>query len=256
MLLILAPSKTQKFISRDFFRFTQPLLLEKSCFLADHLKSLSRPELADIMKLSKKLTDETYNRIHNFTPPLTIRNSRQAIFTFQGDAYSQLNPGDYSEEELLYSQKYLHILSGLYGILRPLDLIFPYRLEMGLKLNIPAAGNLYHYWGDEPTRIINSSLTETDSTRLVNLASTEYIKAVNRQKLDGELITVVFKQKKNGNYKTIPIYAKKARGLMTHFAIVNRIEKADDLKSFDLDGYIYSRNESTKGIWLFKKELD
>ena len=253
MLLILAPSKTQKCIRGNFFHFTQPLLLKKSFLLADHLKSLSRPKLAEIMKLSEKLTDETYNRIHSFTPPLTIGNSQQAVFTFQGDAYSQLTPQDYSEEELLYAQKYLHILSGLYGILRPLDLMFPYRLEMGLKLKTPAAGNLYHYWGDEPTEVINSSLAKTNSTRLVNLASNEYIKAVNRQKLAGELITIVFKQKKNGIYKTIPIYAKKARGLMTHFAITNQIEKADDLKSFDLDGYSYSGNESVKDTWLFKK---
>jgi len=254
MLLILAPSKTQKFINRDFFHFTRPLLLEKSLFLAEHLKSLSRPELSKSMKLSKKLTGETYDRIHAFKPPLTIKNSRQAIFTFQGDAYSQLCPENYSEEKLLYAQQHLHILSGLYGILRPLDLMFPYRLEMGLKLTTPGAANLYQYWGDEPTDVINSSLAETGSTRLVNLASGEYIKAVNRKKLRGKLITAAFKQKKNGIYKTIPIHAKRARGLMTHFAIVNRIRKAEDLKSFDLDDYSYSSSESTEERWVFNKK--
>jgi len=253
MLLILAPSKTQRYIERDPFHFTQPLLLKKSLFLAEYLKLLSRSELARIMKISEKLTDETCSRIHAFKPPLSIKNCRQAIFTFQGDAYSQMSPQDYSETELLYSQKYLHILSGLYGVLRPLDLMFPYRLEMGLKLTTPKAKNLYRYWGDAPTDVINSSLAQTDSTRLVNLASAEYIKAVNRQKLRGKLITVAFKQKKNGIYKTIPIHAKRARGMMTHFAIVNRIKKAEDLKSFDLDGYSYSSNESTEEIWVFNK---
>ncbi len=254
MLLILAPSKTQKYIERVFPQYTQPGLLDKSLFLADHLKSLSKTELAQLMKISEKLTRETYQRIHNFQPPLSIKNSRQAIFTFQGDAYSQMRPKDYSEEELLYSQDHLHILSGLYGILRPLDLIFPYRLEMGLKLVIPEARNLYHYWGDSPTDIINSSLTKTNSRRLVNLASTEYFKVVNRKKLRGEIVTIIFRQKKNDLFKTIPIYSKKARGLMIHFAIVNQIVKAEELKSFNLDGYSYREDESTEEIWMFKKE--
>ena len=254
MLLILAPSKTQKYLERDFPLYTQPILLGESLPLVDHLKSLSKTELAQLMKISEKLTRDTYRRIHNFQPPLSIKNSRQAIFTFQGDAYSQMRPKDYSEEELHYTQDHLHILSGLYGILRPLDLMFPYRLEMGLKLVTPEAKNLYHYWGDSPTDVINSSLAKTNSTRLVNLASTEYFKVVNRKKLRGKIVTVIFRQKKNGLYKTIPIYSKRARGLMTHFAIINQIAEAEDLKSFDLDGYSYKEEESTEGIWVFKKK--
>ncbi len=254
MLLILAPSKTQKYIERDFSLYTQPILLGKILLLADRLKTLDKTELAQLMKISEKLTNETYQRIHSFQPPLSIENSRQAIFTFQGDAYSQMNPKEYSEEELLYTQDHLHILSGLYGILRPLDLMFPYRLEMGLKLVTPEAKNLYHYWGDSPTDVINSSLAKTNSRRLINLASTEYVKVVNREKLQGEIVTIIFRQEKNGFYKTIPIYAKKARGLMTHFAIVNQIAKAEDLKSFNLDGYSYREDESTGDIWVFKKK--
>ncbi|OEU50184.1 MAG: hypothetical protein BA862_04065 [Desulfobulbaceae bacterium S3730MH12] len=254
MLLILAPSKTQKYIERDFPQYTQPILLKKSLLLADHLKTLSKTELAQLMKISEKLTKETYHRVHNFQLPLSIKNSHQAIFTFQGDAYSQMKPKDYSEEELHYAQDHLHIFSGLYGILRPLDLMFPYRLEMGLKLVTPEAKNLYHYWGDSPTDVINSSLTKTNSRRLVNLASAEYVKVVNRKKLRGEIVTITFRQKKNGIYKTIPIYSKKARGLMTHFAIVNQIAKAEDLKSFNLDGYSYKEEESTEEIWMFKKK--
>lgn len=253
MLLILAPSKTQKYIERNFPLYTQPILLEKSLLLADHLKALSKTELAQLMKISEKLTNETYRRVHNFQLPLSSKNSHQAIFTFQGDAYSQMRPKDYSEEELHYAQDHLHILSGLYGILRPLDLMFPYRLEMGLKLVTPKAKNLYHYWGDSPTYVINSSLTKTNSRRLINLASAEYVKVVNRKKLHGEIVTIIFRQKKNGLYKTIPIYAKKARGLMTHFAIVNQIAEAEDLKSFNLDGYSYKEKESTEEIWVFKK---
>ncbi len=132
--------------------------------------------------------------------------------------------------------------------------MFPYRLEMGLKLVTPEAKNLYHYWGDSPTDVINSSLTKTNSRRLVNLASAEYVKVVNRKILRGEIVTITFRQKKNGIYKTIPIYSKKARGLMTHFAIVNQIAKAEDLKSFNLDGYSYKEEESTEEIWMFKKK--
>lgn len=252
MLLILAPSKTQKALNRDFSHATQPVFLEKAKYLSNQLQKLNRTDLSQLMKISEKLTEETYRRIHDFQPPLSLAKNRQAIFTFRGDAYSQMTVQDYGEKELLYAQDHLHILSGLYGILRPLDLMFPYRLEMGLKLVTPGAKNLYHYWGDGPTDMINSSLAEINSHKLVNLASTEYSKVINRKKLQGEMITIIFRQKKNGIYKTIPIHSKRARGLITHFAIVNQLDNVEDLKSFNLHDYSYSKEESTEEIWVFK----
>jgi len=207
------------------------------------------------MKTSEKLTNSTLQRIHNFQPPFSIEKTRQAIFTFQGDAYSQMTPKSYSEEELFYAQDHLCILSGLYGVLRPLDLMFPYRLEMGAKFATKKAKDLYHYWSDPLTDLISSSLAKMESRIVVNLASAEYFKAINQKKLQGEIVTIVFRQKKNGLSKTIPIYSKKARGLMTHFAITGQIQDTEDLKSFNLDGYSYQEKESTKEIWLFESNI-
>jgi cytoplasmic iron level regulating protein YaaA (DUF328/UPF0246 family) len=254
MLLILAPSKTQQPVNRNFPHFSQPVFHEKTLYLANHLKSLSKTEITQLMKTSDKLTNSTLQRIHNFHSPFTIEKTVQAIFTFQGDAYSQMTPEIYSEKELFYAQDHLCILSGLYGVLRPLDLMFPYRLEMGTKLTTKRAQNLYHYWSDSLTDFINSSLAELESQVLVNLTSTEYFKVINRKKLQGEIVTIVFRQKKNGLYKTIPIYSKRARGLMTHFAITNQIKEAENLKSFNMDGYSYRRKESTKEVWVFEKD--
>jgi len=253
MLLILAPSKTQKIINRDYPHYTRPSLLDKTLYLADHLKSFNRAELAQLMKISERLADETFLRIHSFQPPLSLKNTCQALFLFQGDAYSQMSPANYNENELLYAQDHLRILSGLYGILRPLDLMFSYRLEMGLKLTTVEAVNLYNYWGDSITECINSALSKLTSKKLINLASTEYSKVINTKKLEGEVITIIFKQEKNGLYKTIPVYSKKARGLMTHFAICKQVKDAEDLKSFKLDNYSYSEDESTEKKWVFLK---
>jgi len=253
MLFILSPSKTQRFIKRYFPHFSQPLFQEKTLYLIEYLQTLNKKEISRLMKTSEKLTDSTLQLIRNFQPPFTLEKTGQAIFTFQGDAYSKMAPGSYSEHQLLYAQDHLCILSGLYGILRPLDLMFPYRLEMGTKLNNKEIKNLYSYWSKSITGFINSSLAAMDSGIVINLASNEYSKAVNRKKLKGKIITIVFKQEKNGVYKTIPIYSKRARGLMTHFAITSQIEKADELKSFSLDGYCYRHETSTEETWIFEK---
>jgi len=167
-----------------------------------------------------------------------------------------MTPANYNEKELYYAQDHLCILSGLYGILRPLDLMFPYRLEMGIKLSTKEAKNLYHYWSDSLTDFINSLLAGMESKVLVNLTSTEYFKVINQKKLQGAIVTIVFRQEKNGQYKTIPIYSKRARGLMTHFAISNQLKKVEDLKFFNLNGYSYRKKESTKKIWVFERESD
>ena len=256
MLLILSPSKTQQSINRNFQHSSQPVFHEKALYLANYLKSLNKVEITQLMKTSEKLTNSTHQRIHSFQPPFSLENTRQTIFTFQGDAYSQMTPESYSEKELFYAQSHLCILSGLYGVLRPLDLMFPYRLEMGTKLTTKTIKNLYQYWSDPLTEYINSSLAKIESKKVINLASAEYFKAINQKSLQGRIITTIFRQKKNGLSKTIPIYSKKARGLMTHFAITGQIQEAEDLKSFDLGGYSYRKEESTKEIWVFEKEIN
>jgi len=254
MLILLSPSKTQKPINRHFPHFSLPVFNKKTLYLANYLKSLDKTEIRKLMKTSEKLTENTFRQIQSFSPPFSIEKTQQAIFTFQGDAFFQMTPKSYSEEELLYLQEHLCILSGLYGILRPLDLMFPYRLEMGAKLTSEKTTNLYHYWSDVVTDYINSSLAETKSQTGVNLASVEYFKTVNRKHIEGEIITIVFRQHKNGVCKTIPIYSKRARGLMTHFAVTHLIEEVNNLKSFNLDGYSYRKEESTKETWVFDKK--
>ncbi len=255
MLLILSPSKTQQPVNRDFLHSSQPVFHEKTFYLANYLKSLSKTEIAQLMKTSEKLTNSTHQRIHNFKPPLSIKKTRQAIFTFQGDAYSQMTPETYSEKELRYAQDHLCILSGLYGILRPLDLMFPYRLEMGAKFTTQHAKNLYGYWSDSLTDFLSSALAKMESKAVINLASTEYSKAISHKKLRGEIITMIFRQKRNGMYKTIPIHSKRARGLMAHFAITHQIKEPEDFKSFNLSGYSYQKKESAKAIWVFEKGI-
>ena len=255
MLLILSPSKTQRAVNPDFSHSSLPVFQEKTLYLANYLKSLSKNEIAQLMKTSEKLTNSTHQLIHNFQPPFSIDKTRQAIFTFQGDAYSQMSPETYSKEELHYAQNHLCILSGLYGVLRPLDLMFPYRLEMGTKFTSQKAKNLYDYWSDALTDFMNSALALMEFKAVINLASTEYSKTINQKKLEGKVITIVFRQEKNGAYKTIPIYSKRARGLMAHFAITRQINGPEDLKFFSLDGYSYREKKSAKEIWVFDKRI-
>ncbi|BCL59323.1 UPF0246 protein [Desulfomarina profundi] len=253
MLLILAPSKTQTFNGRDFPLYFQPLFPDKTEFLVNQLQTMSKDELATILKTSRKLTETTYERIHSFELPLQKGHVHQAFFTFQGDVYSGIAAESYSKSQLLYCQDHIFILSGLYGILRPLDLMHPYRLEMGTKLATSRGKNLYHFWSDTITEEINRTLKDTGSTTVVNLASTEYSRTILKKKLRGKRVDVVFQQKKNSVYKTIPIHSKRARGYMTHFVINNAIEKAEDLKKFDLEGYRFHSRDSTELCWVFRQ---
>ena len=203
------------------------------------------------MKTSEKLTLSTHERIHSFRRPFSQANSRQAIFTFQGDMFSTMDASHYTDKEINHAQKHLFILSGLYGLLRPLDLMQPYRLEMGAVLAVQMSKNLYQFWSDQVTEIINSALSgDTDKT-LVNLASTEYSKVINRKKLQGEMVTITFRQKQKGTYKTIPIHSKRARGYMVHFVLTNQIARVAELKEFDLDGYTFNSDISTGDDWYF-----
>lgn len=254
MQLITAPSKTQQFNGRSYADHSLPILLEKTKILDRQLKLLDRQELSALMKTSDRLTESTHQLIQNFSHPFSLDNAKQAIFTFQGAAYSAITAELYTKEQLNHAQQHLFILSGLYGILRPLDLMQPYRLEMGCSLTVGEAANLYQFWQAQITDTINQALTRDGDKILINLASKEYAKAVDKKKLQGELVTITFKQLHKGQLRTIPIHAKKARGLMIHFAVSEQIDKATGLKEFNLDGYCFSKEDSTTAEWFFLKQ--
>ncbi|MCP4342528.1 MAG: peroxide stress protein YaaA [Desulfobulbaceae bacterium] len=254
MQLITSPSKTQQFNGRAYAEHSLPILLENTKIIDYRLKLIDRQELSQLMKTSERLTESTYQLIHDFSHPFTLDNAKQAIFTFQGAAYSAITAGLYTKEQLHHAQQHLFILSGLYGILRPLDLMQPYRLEMGCSLTVGEAANLYQFWQAQITDTINQALTKDKDKVLLNLASKEYSKAVDKKRLQGEMVTITFKQLHKGQLRTIPIHAKKARGLMIHFAVSEQIDKAAGLKDFNLDGYCFSKEDSTATEWIFLKQ--
>ena len=226
----------------------------KTKHLIDLLKKMSREDLADLLKTGEKLAHSTYRRIQGCTTKVTLQNASQALFTYQGDAYSAIAADRYTDEELRHAQKHLFILSALHGILRPLDLIQPYRLEITTPLAITGAENLYHFWRDAVTQILNTSLLEHEDRTLVNLASAEYAKMIDKQEFQGTMVTISFKEKLQGKYRTIPLHAKKARGLMVHYVISNRISEPLRLRDFCEDGYVFCAAESTEKEWLFGRE--
>ncbi len=260
MLLILSPSKTQERIEYPgHLKPTIPQFLQESIQLVNELKKIRQPQLAQLMKTSAKLTEATYRLIHNFTTPFHQHNAHPALYTFQGDAYAMLDSQNYTETELACAQNHLVILSGLYGILRPLDLIQPYRLEMGLKFSPAKAKNLYQFWQKKITAEILQRLAATADATLVNLASSEYARVLNKKMLvqNGcRIITITFQQphaKAADGYKTIPIHAKRARGLMVDFAFKKRIKTAEQLHAFTENGYLFSPEHSTGDNWIFRQ---
>lgn len=254
MQIITSPSKTQQFNGREYREYSLPRLQKKTKPLIDLLKKMNRKELADLLKTSEKLTHATYRKIQGFTAKLTLQNANQALFTYQGDAYSTIAADRYTDDELDHAQKHLFILSALHGILRPLDLIQPYRLDMTAPLHIEGAENLYRYWRDAVTEILNASLVENEDRTLINLASVEYAKMVGKQDLQGTMVTITFKEKVQGKYRSVPLHAKKARGLMVHYVISNRISEPLRLRDFSEDGYTFRPGESTEKEWLFCRE--
>lgn len=252
MLIIISPAKTQDFArQRLTAKYSEPELLHESEKLIRELKKKSEKKVADLMNISEKLAALNVERYHNFTTPFTRENSKQAMLAFKGDVYTDIAVEDYSPEEFDYAQQHVRILSGLYGLLKPLDLIQPYRLEMKTKLKNPRGRDLYRFWGDRITRLLNKALEEQENPVLVNLASREYFKAVNSKKLKADIITPVFKDYQNGTYRIIAFYAKKARGMMTNFAVKNRVEDVQELKAFGEAGYAYDESRSTDKEWVF-----
>jgi cytoplasmic iron level regulating protein YaaA (DUF328/UPF0246 family) len=254
MLMVISPAKTLDYESPlATTTYTQPEFLESARELIDQLKELEPHQVSNLMSISDKLGQLNAERFRNWHTPFTPDDARQAILAFKGDVYTGLDAYQFSEDDFTFAQKHLRMLSGLYGILRPLDLMQPYRLEMGTRLNNTHGKDLYAFWGSKITDEINRLLSADDGV-LVNLASNEYFKSVQTKNLGGRLLTPQFKDWKNGQYKIISFYAKKARGLMCQYAIRNRIAQAEDLKGFNLEGYYFSESQSDETNWVFLRD--
>jgi cytoplasmic iron level regulating protein YaaA (DUF328/UPF0246 family) len=245
MLSIISPAKSLEFnIDRIPEFSTIPNYLNESERLVSKLKKLKPKDLEQLMSISTKLANENFERYQRWSLPFTPDNSRQAVLMFKGDVYSGLDAHSLSDDDLDYAQNHLRILSGLYGVLRPMDLIQEYRLEMGTAFSYRTSKNLYEYWGDKITQYMGQRLSKIETDVIVNLASNEYFKVLNKEKLGARIITPVFQDYKNGTYKMISFYAKRARGMMTRFIIQNKIEDPEQLKLFEEDGYFYNDNMS------------
>lgn len=252
MLLILSPSKT--LADNPSFpkscKSSEPEFLAESKKLIKILRDYSPEDIRALMGVSQKLADLNYERFQSFKTPFTQANATPALTTFKGDVYEPMDVENYSKSEWAYANKHLRILSGLYGLLRPLDLIQPYRLEMGTKLENAAGKDLYAFWRDQLSLSLNKALPKGEP--LINLASNEYYKAVDQGALKAPVIDMVFKNKdKQGKYKIIGLFAKRARGMMADFAIKNHIENAEELKEFSEGGYRFSKKDSSDSAWVF-----
>ncbi|TFH90490.1 peroxide stress protein YaaA [Vibrio ouci] len=255
MLIVVSPAKTLDYESPlATEKFTQPDLVEYSKQLIEVCRKLTPADVASLMKVSDKIADLNVGRFQEWSEEFTTDNSRQAILAFKGDVYTGLDAQSLSEEDFAYAQEHLRMLSGLYGLLKPLDLMQPYRLEMGTKLANDKGTNLYQFWGNVITGKLNEAIEAQGDNVLINLASNEYFKAVKPKALDAQVITPVFKDCKNGQYKVISFYAKKARGMMARYIIENRISSVADLTKFDTAGYYFVEEESTPTELVFKRE--
>ena len=252
MLIVISPAKTLDFDSKPVIKtHSQPQFLTQSQQLIDELKKLSVIDVASLMNLSDKLAGLNMSRFQTWSPPFNLENAKQAVLAFQGDVYTGLNAESLDEAGFDFMQKHLRILSGLYGILRPLDLIQAYRLEMGTKFENAKGANLYQFWASQLRQVIEKELA---GRVLINLASNEYFKVLEAKKIQSRIITPVFKDWKNDQYKIISFYAKKARGLMARYIIDHKIEQPEKIKQFDSDGYRFSEEMSQADDWLFIRD--
>lgn len=254
IISVLSPAKSLDFESKvDISKTTEPRFLEQSEKIAKKLKTLSRNKLADLMSISTQLADLNYGRNQEWEVDHSD-NAKPCFFAFDGDVYTGLEASSLTQENVSFAQDHVRILSGLYGLLRPLDLIHPYRLEMGTKLPIGRKKNLYEFWDDQISLRLNVDFGDSSEKVLLNLASNEYFKSVQTKKLDAKVLDVDFKDFKNGKYKVISFFAKKARGAMARFQIENEINKTNDLKGFEWEGYTFNDKLSEESKWVFTRE--
>jgi uncharacterized protein len=254
MIVILSPAKTLNFkTDSPTHKYSLPVFVQHAEKLVDVMKNYSPANLIELMNISNGLAELNYMRFQSWEPNHRAENSKQAIFAFNGEVYNGLKANTLNNDQLLYAQKHIRLLSGLYGILSPLDLIQPYRLEMGTHLRFDKYKNLYEYWNEIINHYLNNEIDEHPSKTIINLASKEYAKAAKLKNIKGTVITPVFKEYKRNKYQIIPVYAKKARGLMTRFIIENKIESPKEIKHFDMEGYAFTENLSSKNEWVFTR---
>ena len=255
MLIVVSPAKTLDYETPSKTKvFTLPDYLDNSQELISRLRQLSSLDISELMKVSTNIADLNFDRYESWNKSFTEKNAKQAVLAFKGDVYTGLNAETFNAKDFNFAQKHLRILSGLYGLLRPLDLMQPYRLEMGTRLDTDRGKNLYEFWGSTITEGLNAQLKKTKSGALINLASNEYFKAVKAKQLNSEIITPAFKEFKDGDYKMIGIYAKKARGMLSRYIIKHRLTDPEDIKAFDEEGYTFSKKLSKGNTWVFSRK--
>jgi cytoplasmic iron level regulating protein YaaA (DUF328/UPF0246 family) len=254
MLIAISPAKTLDYETPPVTKtHTKPRFLKQSKALIDNLRNYSALDLAELMKLSIKLSELNFDRYQDWKTPFNLKNAKQAALAMKGDVYTGLDAETLDEPGFAFAQQHLRILSGLYGVLKPLDLMQPYRLEMGTKLPNEQGKDLYAFWGEQITKSINKDLKAQGDDILINLASNEYFKSIKPKLIEGRIITPQFKERKNGSYRMIGVFAKKARGLMSRYIIDHQLSDPESIKDFDVDGYRFNSKLSKDDQWVFTR---
>ncbi len=256
MLTVVSPAKSLDFTTKTKTKkHSDPAFLNEAEQLVQGLRELQPAQLSSLMDISEGLAVQNFERYAEWQRPFDLKNAKQAIFAFKGDVYLGLKAEQFGTADLNFAQKHLRILSGLYGVLRPLDLMQAYRLEMGRKFGVNGSKNLYDFWGSKVTEALNTALEDQNKKKiLINLASNEYFNSVIPESLEAEVITPQFKDWASGQYRVLSFFAKKARGEMAAYIIKNRINSPNKLKQFDVDGYRFDEEESSKARFVFKRK--
>ncbi len=249
MLTVLSPSKTQDFSLLSGVATSYPRQIKQTNQLMVLMQKMSKPKLAELMSLSETLSEQTYKKTQNYEFKDNPQNTKQALFAFKGEVFNHIDAKSFSSTNLIFAQSQLRIISGLYGVLRPLDLIQSYRLEMTTKLANKNGRNIYDFWGNTITDILNQDENEI----IINLASNEYFKSIKKNRLKAKVITIHFREKKINMYKTIGFFAKQARGAMVNYLITNQITNSILLKNFNQDGYTFNQQHSSESDWVFTR---
>ncbi len=253
MIAIISPAKRLDFDNKIIFGQSEVRFQNETKSLIELLRQKSEKEVKSLMSLSDRLANLNLERYQQFQTTATPQDAKQALFAFQGDVYQGMQTDTFNKADVDYAQQHLRMLSGLYGVLRPLDMIQPYRLEMGTKLSIDGHDSLYSFWGDKIAKALQKDLKEQGDDIIVNLASNEYFKAVDTKAIDARIIDIDFKEVKAGKYKTVAIYAKRARGMMAHYMIKNKISNPEHLQGFDYDGYTFNDSFSADNKLVFTR---
>lgn len=251
MIVLISPSKTQDFVCRNLSAYTTPACLSQTWKLVHSLQKLSAHEIGNLMQISPKLAELNFKRFQNFKEKFDLTTAKQALLAFRGDVYNGITVDSYAKDDFDFAQGHLRIVSGLYGILKPLDLIQPYRLEMGTKLAVEGAANLYQFWESRLTDIVSQNLQAIGSSQVINLASNEYFKAIMVKKLKATVVSIAFKEKKGDAFKVVAIHAKRARGFMADYIIKNKLTEAEGLQSFSANGYKFNPTMSSEREFVF-----